>query len=304
MKKELLLLNAIFISGIFYAQVGINTASPQATFHIDGGKDNPTDNTIPTVAQQRDDFVVTSNGNVGIATIVPTEKLEVNGKAKINNLHVNGTTGFTATRTLVADANGVIGVLNGLPPSSYGGYSMTSLKVFNENNATTRSYSYKKLVGSCTARHHKCPVPASTVFRENYQFTFDKSSTHTDKYIQMNIDYKVFFYAKREFVFPEAVYYNYNIEVTINDISIKRFETSETIPAEGSNIKRNTKSITADISGIPLNPTNNVVKVYYRMDRYNTFKGNAGTSNGNFETTAPRLLDLSIVDLSFQLYEK
>ncbi|WP_077416230.1 hypothetical protein [Chryseobacterium sp. JV274] len=311
MKKTLLPMTAVLFSTIVYGQVGINTQKPKGILHIDGGKDNPTDDSTPTIGQQANDFVVTSNGNVGIATISPTEKLEVNGKAKINNLPVNGTAGFTATKTVVADANGIIGVLNSLPPSAYNGYTMTSLKNFNTSNATTRSYSYNQLVssscfdsgGTPSPSATSCDVPASTVFNPNYQFTFDKSSTNIDKYLQMNIDFNSFFSYKNNTIPPNGFYYDFVIEVTINDISVKTYNSNLSIPAGGNNNFNGSKLLTVDLSGTSLNPTNNVVKVYYKIGR-NIFKANAGTNAGNFETTAPKLLDLKITDLSFQLYEK
>lgn len=308
---QMLILIVLSSSITTFGQVGINTSKPKATFHIDGGKDNPIDDTNITAVQQENDFVVTSNGNVGIATIAPTAKLEINGKTKINNLPVNGTTGFTATKTVVADANGIIGVLNGLPPSAYNGYTMTSLKNFNTSNATTRSYSYNQLVssncydnnGNFSTSGVRCDVPTSTVFSENYQFSFDKSSTNTDKYIQMNIDFNSIFAYKNNVIPPSGFYYIYNIDVTINDIVVKTYNSNLTIPAGGNNNFTQSKSITADLSGISLNPTNNVVKIYFKISQ-NLFKANAGTANGNFESTAPKLVDLSITDMSFLLYEK
>jgi len=52
------------------SQVGINTPNPQGTFHIDGAKDNPATGT-PTAAQQTNDVVITSSGNMGIGTTAP-----------------------------------------------------------------------------------------------------------------------------------------------------------------------------------------------------------------------------------------
>jgi len=70
MKKTLIL--GILLQGsiLAYSQVGINTTNPQATLHIDGGKDNPLKNK-PTNLQQANDVVVTANGNLGIGTISP-----------------------------------------------------------------------------------------------------------------------------------------------------------------------------------------------------------------------------------------
>lgn len=75
---------------------------------------------------------VTGEGNVGIATVSPTEKLDNNGITRLRNLPLSGATNainttsagtasasqdqtFTATRTVVADANGVLGTIAGIP---------------------------------------------------------------------------------------------------------------------------------------------------------------------------------------------
>ena len=75
---------------------------------------------------------ITPTGNVGIATNAPTETLHVNGITRLQGLPQNGATNaiyttsggsasatqnqtFTATRTVVADANGVLGYVTGVP---------------------------------------------------------------------------------------------------------------------------------------------------------------------------------------------
>lgn len=75
---------------------------------------------------------ITGEGNIGINVNTPTEKLDLAGIARIRNLPANGaanainttSTGgasasqnqtFTATKTVVADANGVLGYVDGPP---------------------------------------------------------------------------------------------------------------------------------------------------------------------------------------------
>lgn len=70
-----------------YAQTGINIKKPLQTFHVDGKNDNNT-TTIPSAIQQKNDFVVTENGDVGIGTIYPSTKLEVNGDVRITDVPV------------------------------------------------------------------------------------------------------------------------------------------------------------------------------------------------------------------------
>ncbi|GAA5087227.1 hypothetical protein GCM10023210_09990 [Chryseobacterium ginsengisoli] len=77
-------------------------------------------------------MVITGQGNVGINATSPTEKLDVNGNTRLRNLPLSGTGNaiytqsggnastvqdqtFTGTRTVVADANGVLGYINGIP---------------------------------------------------------------------------------------------------------------------------------------------------------------------------------------------
>ncbi|MNX48615.1 hypothetical protein D3C86_792000 [compost metagenome] len=74
---------------------------------------------------------ITGTGNVGVNTASPTEKLDNDGITRLRNLPLNGATNainttvdgdesssqdqtFTATRTVVADANGVLGTVAGL----------------------------------------------------------------------------------------------------------------------------------------------------------------------------------------------
>lgn len=75
---------------------------------------------------------ITGGGNIGMNVTTPTEKLHSNGNVRLQGLPLNGTTNaiyttsagaasatqnqtFTATRTVVADANGVLGYVTTLP---------------------------------------------------------------------------------------------------------------------------------------------------------------------------------------------
>lgn len=87
MKKQLLFIALSIATISLQAQtgkVGINTANPNGTFHIDGKKDNPAAG-IPDSAQVLNDFIVTDSGAVGIGTINPYMKLDVVGAVKGNN---------------------------------------------------------------------------------------------------------------------------------------------------------------------------------------------------------------------------
>ncbi|WP_139262133.1 hypothetical protein [Dysgonomonas macrotermitis] len=79
MKKKILLLMGIFSFGISYAQVGINTQNPQGIFHIDTKSNTSGSSNIS------DDILVDSNGNLGIGTLTPKAKVDVNGSLSITN---------------------------------------------------------------------------------------------------------------------------------------------------------------------------------------------------------------------------
>ncbi|MDR3273478.1 MAG: hypothetical protein LBT29_08370 [Flavobacteriaceae bacterium] len=97
MKKTSLLL-WIITSSLAFGQVGIGTDNPLGIFHID-----PQSNTqTQTENSDTDDFLVDTGGNVGIGTIHPTEKLDVNaGKISIRD----GSQG--QGKVFVSDENGV-----------------------------------------------------------------------------------------------------------------------------------------------------------------------------------------------------
>jgi len=158
MKKIISLCGVLLTSGILCAQIGINTNNPQASFHIDAAKDNPSSG-APSAAQQTNDFVVTSAANVGIGTTSPTDKLDVaSGNARIRNINSNVGIGGT-DRVVVADANGVLKTIDftayslfharlaanqNLTPST-----ITTL-LFSAPLATSPFYSYNAITGVLT----------------------------------------------------------------------------------------------------------------------------------------------------------
>jgi len=95
MKSQIFILLSLAVSSHAYSQtgrVGINTENPQQTFHIDGGKDNPTTG-VPSAAQQVNDVVVSSFGQLGVGTSQPRAKLHVTGGIATQidtELRVNG----------------------------------------------------------------------------------------------------------------------------------------------------------------------------------------------------------------------
>ncbi|MDR6528844.1 hypothetical protein J2787_004283 [Chryseobacterium rhizosphaerae] len=159
MKITLLaLVNALAFPMLTIAQVGINTSNPQAAFHVDAAKDNPTTGS-PSVLQQTNDFVVTGTGNIGIGTTVPTDKLDVSsGNVRIRNINSNIGVGGN-DRVVVADANGVLKTINFTDYSLFharltASQSLTTLSIttllFSTPLATSPFYSYNTSTGILT----------------------------------------------------------------------------------------------------------------------------------------------------------
>jgi hypothetical protein len=74
----------LFLTGLaIQAQTGINTINPQGTLHVDGAKDNATTG-VPTLTQQQNDFIVTTNGKVGVGTttVDTSAKMEIKTTTK------------------------------------------------------------------------------------------------------------------------------------------------------------------------------------------------------------------------------
>lgn len=74
--KNITMFTALLFSASAFSQVGINTGNPQGVFNIDAAKDNPLTGT-PSLAQQANDVIVTSSGNVGIGTSAPDTKMDI-----------------------------------------------------------------------------------------------------------------------------------------------------------------------------------------------------------------------------------
>ena len=143
MKKTFIVLSTIFCSSILYSQVGVNTQNPLNIFHVDGAKDNPLNITDPsnlTVSQQKNDFVITTEGKVGIGITTPNESLDVNGKVRIRSLDQ-----LTNNNVYVvyADENGVLGKTAISPVSKLAFY--TSKTLLN-SSATTFNNGYEQVI--------------------------------------------------------------------------------------------------------------------------------------------------------------
>ncbi len=92
----------VLFSVIAFSQVGINTPNPLATFHVDGGKDNPATN-VPNDLQTANDFIVNSLGKVGIGNINPLSNLHI-----FNRGEATGIGGGEATNTGLIIENPIV----------------------------------------------------------------------------------------------------------------------------------------------------------------------------------------------------
>lgn len=109
MKKFLIISSTFFISTFAFSQTGVNTWNPQGVFNVDGGKDNPPTG-APSPTQQLNDVTVLANGNMGVGTTSPSQKLEI----QTGGTAIAPVTGFKLvdgnqanTLALTSDANGV-----------------------------------------------------------------------------------------------------------------------------------------------------------------------------------------------------
>ncbi|MCA6065909.1 hypothetical protein JI747_001885 [Chryseobacterium sp. RG1] len=143
MSKTYLLsaLSVVLSSLVFGQNVGINTQNPQAILHVDGDRDNAATG-APSLAQQSNDVVITSAGSIGIGTVSPTTRLDINngttnGAVKI----VDGTQG--AGKVLVSDADGLatwgtskVRVITGVVTSNLVSYATSSGGKYMESYIT------------------------------------------------------------------------------------------------------------------------------------------------------------------------
>ncbi|WP_312296643.1 hypothetical protein [Chryseobacterium sp.] len=99
----------IFMSTSMFGQVGINTANPLGTFHVDGGKNNPTSGS-PSTTQLSDDFIVAKTGNVGFGVLSPSVKIDIStsgtAASPLPGIKINdGLQG--KNKVLTSDENGI-----------------------------------------------------------------------------------------------------------------------------------------------------------------------------------------------------
>lgn len=142
--KKVFLSITIASFNFFYSQVGINTSNPRGVFHVDGAKDNLSTG-IPAAAQQANDLIVTSSGNVGIGTNSPDPsallELNADGLASGSKKGFLGPkvalTSQTDQITIPSPATGLIFYNLGTGGLAYNGYVFwngTEWRTFNNGS--------------------------------------------------------------------------------------------------------------------------------------------------------------------------
>ncbi|PXV69130.1 hypothetical protein CLV62_101399 [Dysgonomonas alginatilytica] len=105
MKKSILLIISLLLAELSISQVGINTEDPKGVFHIDAKGD-----TGAQGVKFSDDIVVNTEGKMGIGTLTPQARLDINGNLRIADAPVianaavlvrDGTTGMVGTAVSV-----------------------------------------------------------------------------------------------------------------------------------------------------------------------------------------------------------
>ncbi len=109
LKKITMLFCILFLTPIYSQAVGIGTKNPFGVFHIDAAEDNLSSGK-PTIAQQANDFIVTKDGNVGIGTAFPTNKLHINATPDIEPLKIDNLQkdDINQNQILVVDENNIV----------------------------------------------------------------------------------------------------------------------------------------------------------------------------------------------------
>lgn len=100
-------------------RVGINTSSPSATLTVKSktGTDANTKNLELENANGVKMLTVLNNGNMGIGTTTPTQKLDVNGNARVRQMVDATALESTYTKAVVADPNGNLAIVSRTNPS-------------------------------------------------------------------------------------------------------------------------------------------------------------------------------------------
>lgn len=109
MKTKFIFLGMLSIPILALSQVGVNTNNPQGIFHVDGAKDNP-DTGSSTPFQDANDFIITSDGSVGVGTTSPDASsiLELN----VDGLNSGNKKGFLGPKVSLTSNSDTLTILN------------------------------------------------------------------------------------------------------------------------------------------------------------------------------------------------
>ena len=157
MKKIFLLYSILFTSISSYGQVGIGTSTPKDILHIDANKDTNTGGSSPT--NFKDDVYINTSGNVGIGTLDPTAKLDINSTTAGAIQIIDGRLG--KDKVLVSDKDGV-GTWRDLPVFKY---MKNGTFVANQTVNSDQSGGYKYSQGSITLKPGKWLISAGLTIR-------------------------------------------------------------------------------------------------------------------------------------------
>lgn len=90
-----------------FGQVGINTENPKGKVHIDPLSNNPVSGTV-SGSSVNDDIVITDQGSLGIHTLMPQRKVEINAvEANKSGLRLSGITSGTPKEKVQANVLGI-----------------------------------------------------------------------------------------------------------------------------------------------------------------------------------------------------
>lgn len=168
------------------AQVGINTNLPQGKFHVDAAKNNTTE---LTDLQKNDDFVVKSDGKIGLGNTNPAVRLDARSANDSNSAIAIGYTDATASSAgagVIRYNNTSGGLLQISDGSKWGTLLSTPTKSFvaahivAENASKKINSTAKAITGWTTVKDTNSDFNASTgVFTArrdgvyNINFTYD-----------------------------------------------------------------------------------------------------------------------------------
>ncbi|EKB05729.1 MULTISPECIES: hypothetical protein [Myroides] len=183
MKKKLVITLSLLANIGLYAQTGINTPRPLAVFHVDGKGDNNLTGPL-TPAQIANDVVVTAEGNLGIGTINPTNRLEIksdtpgairimDGSQSDGHIFITNDTGIGTWRHVAYNTKTVLG---NFPNNNKTITSTSNLRTYSYSsiNITLSKGKWLLLLGSA--------IQTLTNDRKWFHIKFSSSASNPDDY--------------------------------------------------------------------------------------------------------------------------